>query len=54
VNENLHSLAKKDLQTLTIDKRKSRMPAYAGVFKASELDDLVAYLYSLQRNARLP
>jgi putative heme-binding domain-containing protein len=54
VNENLHSLAKKDLQTLTIDKRKSRMPAYAGVFTASELDDLVAYLYSLQRNARLP
>ena len=54
VNENMHSLIKKDLQTLTVDKKKSRMPAYAGVFTASELDDLVAYLYSLQRNARLP
>lgn len=54
VNENLHSLAKKDLQTLTIIKKKSRMPAYAGVFTPSELDDLVAYLYSLQRNLRLP
>jgi cytochrome c oxidase cbb3-type subunit III len=54
VNQNLHSLAKKDLQTLTIGKKKSRMPTYAGVFAASELDDLVAYLYSLQRNARLP
>jgi cytochrome c oxidase cbb3-type subunit 3 len=54
VNENLHSLAKNDLQTLTVDKKKSRMPAYAEVFTATELDDLVAYLYSLQRNARLP
>jgi cytochrome c oxidase cbb3-type subunit III len=54
VKENLHSLAKKDLQTLTVDEKKSRMPAYAEVFTASELDDLVAYLYSLQRNARLP
>ena len=52
VNEDLHSLAKKDLQTLTVDKKKSRMPAYTGVFTAAELDDLVAYLYSLQRNAR--
>jgi cytochrome c oxidase cbb3-type subunit 3 len=54
VNENLRSLAKKDLQNLTIDKKKSRMPAYAGAFTSAELDDLVAYLYSLQRNARLP
>jgi len=54
VDENLYSLTKKDLQTLTVDKKKSRMPAYAGVFTARELDDLVAYLYTLQRNARLP
>jgi putative heme-binding domain-containing protein len=54
VNENLHSLAKKDLRTLAINKKQSRMPAYAGVFTAAELDDLVAYLYSLQRNPRLP
>ena len=54
VDEDLYSLPKKDLQTLTVDKKKSRMPAYAGVFTARELDDLVAYLYTLQRNARLP
>jgi cytochrome c oxidase cbb3-type subunit 3 len=53
-NENLHSLAKKDLQTVTVDKKKSRMPGYAAAFTAPELDDLVAYLYSLQRKARLP
>jgi len=54
VNENLQSLTKKDLQTLTVDKKKSRMPAYAAAFTASEVEDLVAYLYSLQRSARLP
>jgi putative heme-binding domain-containing protein len=54
LSENLHSLNKRDLQRLTVDRKKSRMPAYAGVFTATELDDLVAYLYSLQRNARRP
>ena len=54
VNENLHSFAKKDLPTLTVDRKKSRMPGYAGAFTAAELDDLVAYLYSLQRKGRLP
>ena len=54
VSESLRSIAKKDLQKLTVDKKKSRMPAYAGVFTDPELDNLVAYLYSLQRNARLP
>ena len=54
VNENLHSLAKKDLRSLAIDKRHSRMPVYAGALTAPELDDLVAYLYSLQRNTRVP
>ena len=52
LNENLRSLPKKDLQSLTIDKKKSRMPSFAATFSASELDDLVAYLSSLQRKAR--
>jgi len=52
LNENLHSLAKTDLRSLTVDKKKSRMPAYQSVFTATEIDDLVAYLYSLQKNAR--
>jgi cytochrome c oxidase cbb3-type subunit 3 len=54
LNENLHSLTKKDLRTLTVDTKKSCMPGYAEVFTAAELDDLVSYLYSLQRNAKLP
>ena len=52
VKENLHSLDKQDLRTLAFDKKKSRMPGYGSMFTASELDDLVAYLYSLQRKAR--
>jgi cytochrome c oxidase cbb3-type subunit 3 len=52
LNENLHSLAKADLRNLAIDKKKSRMPTYASVFTTAELDDLVAYLYSLQKNER--
>ena len=52
LNENLRSLAKADLRNLTIDTKKSRMPTYAGVFTTAELDDLVAYLYSLQKNER--
>jgi cytochrome c oxidase cbb3-type subunit III len=50
--ENLHSLAKKDLRILRVDKNKSRMPTY--VFIDSEIDDLVAYLYSLERKTGLP
>lgn len=52
VNEELHSLSKQDLRTLTISPKKSRMPEYEKVFTASELDDLVAYLYSLERKVR--
>jgi putative heme-binding domain-containing protein len=54
LSENMHSLEKQDLQTLTVDRKKSRMPSYAGIFAPPELDDLVAYLYSLQRNAGRP
>jgi putative heme-binding domain-containing protein len=52
LNQNLYSLAKADLRSLAVDKTRSRMPAYQSVFTASELDDLVVYLYSLQKNAR--
>lgn len=54
LNESLHSFAKKDLQVFKVDKKKSLMPSYAGLFADSELDDLVAYLYSLERKAALP
>ncbi len=54
LNENLHSLAKQNLRTLTVDRKKSRMPGYGEMLSAAELDDLVAYLYSLKRGARLP
>ena len=54
MKEDLHSFAKQDLRTFSVDTKKSRMPAYEKVFTASELDDLVAYLYSLQRKGRQP
>jgi putative heme-binding domain-containing protein len=52
LQENLRSFAKKDLRSLTVGRKKSRMPAYEAAFTQSELDDLVAYLYSLRRNER--
>ena len=54
VHEDLHSLNKRDLQAIRADKKKSRMPSYTGAFTPAELDDVVAYLYSLQRTTRLP
>ncbi len=51
LNEELHSLAKGDLKRLVVDK-KSRMPGYAQTLTGTELDDLVAYLYSLERKVR--
>jgi putative heme-binding domain-containing protein len=53
LNEELRSLAKEDLKTLVVE-RKSRMPGYGQAFTSSELDDLVAYLYGLERKARRP
>lgn len=50
--DRLVSLEKAKLTRLDIDKRKSRMPSYQGKLSPSEIDDLVAYLYSLQRKAR--
>jgi len=54
IREDLHSFSKRDLRTLAVDTKKSRMPAYEKAFTESELDDLVAYLYSLQRKGRQP
>jgi len=54
INENLYSLSKNNLRAVKFDKKRSRMPAYDGMFTGSELENLVAYLYSLQRNAGDP
>jgi cytochrome c oxidase cbb3-type subunit 3 len=53
LEEDLHSLIKSDLEELRQEDR-SWMPAYQGVFSGSELDDLVAYLYSLRRKTDSP
>ncbi len=53
LEENLHSLIKSDLEELRQEDR-SWMPGYQGVFTGSELDDLVAYLYSLRREKDSP
>lgn len=44
-NENLWSLAKKDLRSVEVTE-SSTMPSYAGMLMASEVDDLVAYLFA--------
>lgn len=54
MKEELHSLSKQDLRALSVDPKKSRMPGYEKTLAAAELDDLVAYLYSLQRKGRRP
>ena len=46
--ENLRSLRKSDLETYEIDK-SSTMPAYEGTLTSAEIDDLVAYLSTLQK-----
>ncbi|MBI2680300.1 MAG: c-type cytochrome [Candidatus Solibacter usitatus] len=45
---NLHSYWKNDLAELQKDRGKSPMPAYGGKLASGELDDLVAYLASLE------
>jgi cytochrome c oxidase cbb3-type subunit III len=49
-NGGLHSFFKEDLKELQRDAGKSPMPSFRGVFSATELDDLIAYLVSLQGN----
>jgi len=46
----LHSFLKSDLKELQRDTGKSPMPSFRGVLSASEVDDLVAYLYTLRGN----
>ena len=48
----LISLQKADLRSLRVENKDSPMPSYEGKLAAGELDDLVAYLYSLRRKAR--
>jgi putative heme-binding domain-containing protein len=50
LNGGLHSFFKADLKELQRDTGKSPMPSFRGVFSASEVDDLVAYLASLRGN----
>ena len=51
MQENLHSYWKRDLSEIRREKA-SWMPSYEEVFSESEIDDLVAYLYSLRRKAK--
>jgi cytochrome c oxidase cbb3-type subunit III len=53
LNEELNSLVKQDLKRLVVEK-KSRMPAYGQMLSDREVEDLVAYLYSLEREKRRP
>ena len=46
----LHSFLKSDLKELQRDIGKSPMPSFREVLSASEVDDLVAYLYTLRGN----
>jgi putative heme-binding domain-containing protein len=53
LNEELHSVSKQDLKSLVVEP-KSRMPAFGQTLTSAELEDLVAYLYSLVRKGRRP
>lgn len=44
----IHTLAKSDATSIDRDLTKSSMPSYEKVFTAEELDDLIAYLFSLR------
>jgi cytochrome c oxidase cbb3-type subunit III len=46
-NNQLYSFRKADLKTLNKEIGKSLMPSYTGKASASEVDDLVAYLWGL-------
>lgn len=51
LEENFHSLWKRDLPEIRVQKT-SWMPSYEDSFTRNELDDLVAYLYSLRRKEK--
>jgi len=50
LNGGVYSFFKEDLKELQRDPGKSPMPSFRGMFSASEVDDLVAYLVSLRGN----
>jgi putative heme-binding domain-containing protein len=50
--ETLRTLDRREIGKIEINRTKSSMPSYAQFLKPAELDDLVAYLYTLQREAR--
>ncbi|MCC6394565.1 MAG: c-type cytochrome [Bryobacterales bacterium] len=50
--KDLVSLRKADLARLQVESKTSFMPVYEGKLASGEIDDLVAYLYGLQRKAR--
>jgi cytochrome c oxidase cbb3-type subunit III len=50
LNGGIHSFFKEDLKELQKNTGKSPMPSFRGMFAASEVDDLVAYLVSLRGN----
>ena len=52
-NDNLRSLVKSELDSYHIDKTSS-MPSYQGRFSKEQLDNLVAYLYTLQQKESSP
>jgi putative heme-binding domain-containing protein len=52
VNEELYSFSKNRLEEWNIDK-SSTMPSYQGKFTDSELEDLVAFLFSLRSKRSL-
>jgi cytochrome c oxidase cbb3-type subunit III len=49
----LYSFYKAELVEFNVDKGKSPMPVYAGVFTPTELDDVIAYLVSLRGKKQL-
>jgi putative heme-binding domain-containing protein len=51
MSEQLHSLNKADLEQYKVDKN-SKMPSYRESLKDKEVDDLVAYLWSLRPERR--
>ena len=52
-DENLVSVMKSDITKYKLD-HNSLMPSYKGVFSEKELDDLVAFLYSLRQKEARP
>ncbi|HUQ90908.1 MAG TPA: c-type cytochrome [Bryobacteraceae bacterium] len=51
-NGELLTLPKAALRQFQAESKQSPMPSYEGKLTTSELDDVVAYLYSLQRKAK--